>query len=81
MSSRPVTSCSFTVSSWLKARERGLGDDQAVDAVRVIRREGVGDHHPGVGPVDGEALVAQGVHQRDQVVGQGGAVVAARGLT
>jgi hypothetical protein len=47
----------------------------------VIRREGVGDHHSGVGPVHGEALVAQRVHQRRQVIGQGRAVVAVPGLT
>jgi hypothetical protein len=37
----------------------------------VIGGHGVGDRHAGVGPVHGEALVADRVHQRDHVAGEG----------
>jgi hypothetical protein len=62
------------------AREGGLGDDQAIQPVSVIGGHGVGDRHAGVGPVHGEALVAERVHQRDHVVGEGAGVVAVLGL-
>jgi hypothetical protein len=62
------------------AREGGLGDDQALQPVGVIGGQGVGDRHAGVGPVHGEALVAERLHQRDHVPGEGAGVVAVLGL-
>jgi len=62
------------------ARKRGLGDDQPVDPVRMIRRQGVGDRHPRIGPIDREPLVAEHIHQRNEVVREGGCVVAVFGL-
>ena len=62
------------------SREGGLGDDQPVNPVAVIGGQRVGDRHPDVGPVQGEPLVAERVHQRDQVAGEGGGVVPARWL-
>ena len=50
------------------------------DPIRVIGRQGVGDRHPGIGPVDREPLVAELVHQRSEVVRDGGGVVAVLGL-
>ena len=47
------------------AREGGLGDDQAVEPLRVIGGQGVGDRHTDVGAVHGEPLVAERLHQRD----------------
>jgi hypothetical protein len=46
----------------------------------VIRGYRVGDRHPDVGPVQGEPRVAERVHQRDHVPGQGARVVSARRL-
>ena len=41
----------------------------------MICGQSVGDRHAGVGSVEGEPPVAQRVHQRDQVAGQGAGVV------
>jgi hypothetical protein len=46
----------------------------------VIGGHGVGDRHPGVGPVQGEPVVTERLHQRYQVAGQGGGVVAVLGF-
>ena len=46
----------------------------------MIGGHGVGDRHAGVGPVHGEALVAERVHRRDHVAGEGAGVVAVLGL-
>jgi hypothetical protein len=57
-----------------------LGDDQAGDPIRVIHGQRVADEVPGVVADHGEPLVAEGVHQRDQVVGQGAGVVPVLGF-
>ena len=46
----------------------------------MIRSQGVGDQHPGVEADQSEPLVAERLHQRDQVGGQGADVVAVLGL-
>jgi len=46
----------------------------------VIGGQSVADHHPGVVADYGELLVAQRVHQRGQVTGQGAGVVPVRRL-
>jgi hypothetical protein len=46
----------------------------------VVRGQGVGDVHSRVDADQGEPLVAQHLHQRDQVVGEGAGVVAVLGL-
>jgi hypothetical protein len=46
----------------------------------VIGGQGVADQQAGVEADQGEALVAERVHQGDQVAGQGGGVVAVLGL-
>jgi hypothetical protein len=46
----------------------------------VVGGQGVGDRHSDVGPVQGEPLVAQRVHQCHQVAGQGGGVIPSLGL-
>jgi hypothetical protein len=46
----------------------------------VIGGQGIGDRHPDVGAVHGEALVAERRHERDQVAGEGGGVVAVGGF-
>jgi hypothetical protein len=67
----------------------GEGDTPGIGASETTRRStpvavigghGVGDRHPDVGPVQGEPMVAEGVHQRDQVVGEGGGVVPVLGF-
>ena len=102
MSSRPVTSCSGSVSTRLNgevpepvverpgdeqgrrgSRHRGpgdLGEDHAVDPVRVIRGQRVADRESGVVADHGEPLVAERVHQRDQIAGERAGVVPVLGL-
>jgi hypothetical protein len=46
----------------------------------MVSGQGVADPHPGVVARHGEPPVAQRVHQRHQVAGQGSGVVPARGL-
>jgi hypothetical protein len=58
------------------ARERGLAEGDAHDAVGVIGRKRVADQHAGVDADDGEPLVAQGVHQPDEIVRERPRVVA-----
>ena len=48
----------------------------AVDAVGMVGGQRVADDVPGVMADDGEPLVAEGVHERDEVVRQCGGVVA-----
>ena len=57
------------------AREGGLGDGQLVDPAGVVGGQGVADPHPGVVAGHGEPLVAERVHQRGQVAGQGAGVI------
>ena len=64
-------------------RHRGagdLGERDALDPVRVIRGQRVADREAGVVADHGEPLVAERVHQRDQVAGEGAGVVPVRGL-
>jgi hypothetical protein len=42
----------------------------------VIRGQRVADQHPGVDAHDGEPLMAERVHEPDQIVGKGRGVVA-----
>jgi hypothetical protein len=46
----------------------------------MIRRQCVPNQHPGIDADRGEPLVAERVHQRDQVAGEGAGVVAVLGL-
>ena len=57
-----------------------LGEGDAVDPVGVIRGQRVADGESGVVADHGEPLVAERVHQRDQVAGEGAGVVPVRGL-
>jgi len=58
-----------------KRRPRDLGEGHAVDPVRVVRGQGVADDVSRVMAGDGESLVAERVHERDQVVGKRAGVV------
>ena len=61
-------------------RPGDLGQRDAVDAVRVIGGQRVADREAGVVTDHGEPLVAERVHQRDQVVRERAGVVSGRGL-
>jgi hypothetical protein len=61
-------------------RPGDLGEDHAVDPVRVIRRQRVADDVSGVVADHGEPLVTERIHQLDQVAGEGAAVVPLLGL-
>ena len=66
-----------------EGRRRGpgdLGERDAVDPVRVVSGNRVADREAGVVADDREPLVAERVHQRDQVVGERAGVVPVRGL-
>jgi hypothetical protein len=63
---------------WLGNRPRGSGnlrEGHPFDAVRVVSGQRVADRESGVGADHGEPLVAERVHERDQVVGERAGVV------
>jgi hypothetical protein len=65
---------------WRDARERGLAERDAHDAVGVIRCQGVADQHARVDADHGEPLVAEHVHQLREVVRERAGVVGVLGL-
>jgi hypothetical protein len=59
---------------------RGPRGGHALDPVRVVRGQRVADEVSGVVADHGEPLVAERIHQRDQVGGEGAGVVPGGGL-
>ena len=59
-----------------------FGEGHTLDAVGVVGGQCVADRESGIVADDGEPLVTEHVHQRDQIVGEGAGVVpASRGLS
>src|SRR3712207_7734589 len=84
---RPPGSCSALCLFFFSSRRRHTrywrdwsSDVCSSDLVRVIRGQRVADDKSGVVADHGEPLVAERVHQRDQVAGEGAGVVPALGL-